>query len=83
MPSEKSARVSLRKARNNRNVRSAIKTHITAARRAASAGSVEEAETATLKATSVLDRAAKQGVIHRNNAARRKSRLAKNTPHLS
>lgn len=81
MPSEKSARVSLRKARNNRNVRSAIKTHITAARRAASAGKAEEAQTEGLKATSALDRAAKQGVVHPNNAARRKSRLAKSMPH--
>lgn len=36
-----------------------------------------ESKAALLQAISALDRAAEQGVIHRNNAARRKSRLMK------
>ena len=36
---------------------------------------MEEAELAVRKAAAALDKAAKKGVIHPNNAARRKSRL--------
>jgi small subunit ribosomal protein S20 len=38
---------------------------------------VPESKEAVRQAISVLDRAAEQGVIHKNNAARRKSRLVK------
>ena len=38
---------------------------------------VPESKAAVLQAISALDKAAEQGVIHRNNAARRKSRLVK------
>ena len=37
----------------------------------------EQAKAELLKAISYLDRAAGKGVIHKNNAARRKSRLMK------
>lgn len=40
-------------------------------------GTVEEARQATLSAIVALDKAAEKGVIHKNNAARRKSRLMK------
>jgi small subunit ribosomal protein S20 len=40
-------------------------------------GGVPESKAALLGAISALDKAAEQGVIHRNNAARRKSRLMK------
>ena len=40
------------------------------------AGNLDEAREAVLVATSALDKAAKKGIIHKNNAARRKSRLA-------
>lgn len=39
-------------------------------------GSVEEAQEAFKKAGSLIDRAAARGVIHKNNAARKKSRMA-------
>ena len=39
--------------------------------------SAEESKTAVLAAVSALDKAAEKGVIHKNNAARRKSRLMK------
>jgi small subunit ribosomal protein S20 len=40
-------------------------------------GALEEAQQATLTAIKALDKAAEKGVIHKNNAARRKSRLMK------
>ena len=45
--------------------------------RAAIDSSAPESNTALISAISALDKAAEQGVIHRNNAARRKSRLVK------
>jgi len=63
---------------HNRSIKSIVKTQITKAREAIdSDASVETAEEAVRAAVSELDRAAKKGVIHRNNAARRKSRLMK------
>ena len=61
---------------HNRSVKSIVKTQITKARQAI-ADSDADAEAAVRAAVSELDRAAKKGVIHRNNAARRKSRLMK------
>jgi small subunit ribosomal protein S20 len=60
---------------HNRMVKSIVKTNITKARQAIASG--VDAEMAVRAAVSELDRAAKKGVIHRNNAARRKSRLMK------
>lgn len=40
-------------------------------------GDVNDARQAVLEAISALDKAAEKGVIHKNNAARRKSRLMK------
>jgi small subunit ribosomal protein S20 len=64
---------------HNRSVKSLVKTQITKARQAfdADADADVDAEEAVRAAVSELDRAAKKGVIHRNNAARRKSRLMK------
>jgi small subunit ribosomal protein S20 len=41
------------------------------------AGNVEEAREATNVAVMALDKAAEKGILHKNNAARRKSRLMK------
>ena len=60
---------------HNRSIKSLVKTQITKARQAIAADA--DAEAAVRDAVSDLDRAAKKGVIHRNNAARRKSRLMK------
>jgi small subunit ribosomal protein S20 len=60
---------------HNRSIKSLVKTQITKARQAIAFD--EDAEAAVRAAVSELDRAAKKGVIHRNNAARRKSRLMK------
>jgi len=64
---------------HNRSVKSIVKTQITKARVSITSSTVnaEDAEMAVRAAVSELDRAAKKGVIHKNNAARRKSRLMK------
>jgi small subunit ribosomal protein S20 len=61
---------------HNRSIKSLVRTQITKARNAIAVGD-ENSEEAVRRAISELDRAAKKGVIHRNNAARRKSRLMK------
>ena len=61
---------------HNRSIKSLVRTQITKARNAIAVGD-EDSEEAVRQAISELDRAAKKGVIHRNNAARRKSRLMK------
>jgi small subunit ribosomal protein S20 len=61
----------------NRVVRGFARTRITRARVAIEGNDPEAAKVATLAAISALDKAAQKGVIHKNNAARRKSRLMK------
>ena len=56
-------------------VRSSTRTHMKKARTLIAAGSGSEAEQAVQAAVSALDKAAAKGVIHKNQAARRKSRL--------
>ncbi len=53
------------------------RSYIKKARESFTSGTPEEATLATQKAISALDKAAVKGVIHKNNAARRKSRLMK------
>jgi small subunit ribosomal protein S20 len=59
----------------NRPFRSAARTYVKKAELAIQSGNVDEAATAVGDAISVLDRVASKNVIHKNNAARRKSRL--------
>lgn len=59
----------------NRVFRGRARTEIKKARIAIENGNVEEARQATMDAISALDKAAEKGVLHKNNAARRKSRL--------
>ena len=61
----------------NRVYRGAARTEIKKARIAIEGGDLNEARTATLMAISALDKAAEKGVVHKKNAARRKSRLMK------
>jgi small subunit ribosomal protein S20 len=60
----------------NRVYRGTARTFVQKARLEIQGGSETAAE-AVLKAISVLDKAAQKGVLHKNNAARRKSRLMK------
>ena len=61
----------------NRVYRGEARTFIAKARVAISGKDAEAAKAATLIAISALDKAAQKGVVHKNNAARRKSRLMK------
>lgn len=61
----------------NKSVRSAVKTSLTKAERLISKKEAEATSAEIVQVLSVLDRAAKKGVIHPNQAARRKSRLMK------
>jgi small subunit ribosomal protein S20 len=54
-----------------------VKTSVTKAERLIFSGELESARGAVIAAISSLDKAAEKGVIHPNNAARRKSRLMK------
>lgn len=72
----KAIRVSERKRAQNRPVRSAVKTHIKSVELAISQADENIAEKARL-AISQIDKAVTKGILHRNAAARRKSRLMK------
>jgi small subunit ribosomal protein S20 len=61
----------------NRTYRGRARAFVREARVIIEGQNSEEARAATLKAISALDKAAEKGVIHKNNAARRKSRLMK------
>ena len=61
----------------NRGVRAAVRTAVKRALAAIESGDPEAAQTAVLAAQSKLDAAARKGIIHKNNAARRLSRLVK------
>ena len=71
----KRARVAERQRVRNRIFRSAARTYIKRAERLISQGDAAGASEAVGNAISTLDRAAIKGIIHKNNAARRKSRL--------
>ena len=82
MPSAKSARVSERKKEMNQPVRTKAKGFVARTRKLVEAGDLEGALTASKDAIIALDKAAQKGVIHENNAARRKSRLIKSINKL-
>ena len=58
----------------NRVVRSAVKTHVTRVRRLVESGDTAPVDEVRA-AVKALDQAAERGILHPNNAARRKSRL--------
>lgn len=60
----------------NRRIKSTVKTAIKNLQETA-AKSPEEARESLIKAQKTLDKAVSKGVLHKNNAARKKSRLAK------
>ena len=82
---KKQARAGVRRALRNRAVRSEVKTKVVKARRTLVGGPVAESEryAIALEAIKALDRAASKGILHRNNAGRRKARLAKQLSKLA
>lgn len=60
----------------NRSIQSALKTHVKKVLRAVETNEGEQAEEAFKKTTQYITKAASKGVIHRNTASRKISRLA-------
>lgn len=73
---QKAVRSSQRKYERNRPIKSAVRTAVTKARRLLTSHDGTAAD-AVHEAMRALDKAAQKGVIHANNAARKKSRLIK------
>lgn len=76
MPARKAARQSVKRYHRNRGVLRSTRSAVRSARQAVDSGDAGVAETALRNAASVLDKAVKKGVLHKNNASRHKSRLA-------
>ena len=74
---KKRIRSSARRHERNRVYRSAARTYVKKTRQLIESGDVESAEEMSRLAVSTLDKAARKGVVHPRNAARRKSRLMK------
>lgn len=70
-------RQSLRRKEYNLITKDKYKTALKAVKKAVTAGTKDAAQESLKAAMSALDKAAKKGVIHKNTASRRKSRLAK------
>ena len=67
----------------NKSVKSSLKTAVRRFREAADSGDVDTATAALRDASRQLDKAASKGVIHANQAANRKSAMAKRVSSLS
>jgi small subunit ribosomal protein S20 len=82
---KKQARSGVKRAARNRGVRSEVKTMVVKARRSMTeaSGGDSDRRSITLDAMRALDRAASKGVLHRNNASRRKARLARQMAKLA
>ena len=74
---EKRARIIKVRTARNRAYKSAVKSAAKKFEAALSAGDIEQAREAFIKVEKQLDKAANKGVIHKNTAARKKSKLAK------
>jgi small subunit ribosomal protein S20 len=67
----------------NRAVKSELRTQVRKFREAVESGNVEAATSALQVASRKLDKAVSKGVIHKNQAANRKSAIAKKLSELS
>ena len=84
MPAAKTLRAQDRKAARNRSTRSFTRSRVRAVVEAIADGSTsDESDNSLRDAISALDRAVTTGVLHRNTAARKKSRLTKQYNKLS
>ncbi|MBI1350136.1 MAG: 30S ribosomal protein S20 [Actinomycetales bacterium] len=66
----------------NKSVKSSLKTAVRRFHEAADAGEAAQAQELAREATKALDKAASKGVIHANQAANRKSAIAKKAAAL-
>ena len=76
MSAKKTGRQQVKRARRNRSVKTETRTIIGRANRSLEGGDAEAAQPAVALAISTLDRAVSKGILHKNSAARRKSRMA-------
>jgi small subunit ribosomal protein S20 len=74
--SKKRIKVTLVKTLRNKMIKSSLKTTIKKFETAVVGGNSEEAKVAFVNVTRALDMAASKGVVHKNMASRKKSRLA-------
>ena len=74
---QKQVRVAEKRRLRNKPIHSLTKTNIIKAERFIFSGTLDKAQEAVKTAVISLDKAAEKGIIHPNNAARRKSRLMK------
>ncbi len=74
---EKRHRQSLKRRQINRANRSALRTQVKKLRSSVSESDRDTAQKLMIETTSLIDRSAKKGLLHRNAAARQKSRLAR------
>ena len=68
---------------HNASLRSMVRTYMKKVNAAIAAGDVDAAKTAYTAAVPVIDRIADKGIIHKNKAARHKSRLNAQVKALS
>jgi small subunit ribosomal protein S20 len=73
----KRIKVAERQRLRNKSAKSALKTYVTKFNNAVVAGDREVAESALKTAIKNFDKAAEKGIIHKNNAANKKSRMMK------
>ena len=66
----------------NKAVKSELKTHVRRVREAVAGGDKDSAQAALVVASKKLDKAASKGVIHANQAANKKSAMAKKAASL-
>ncbi|HEY7884372.1 MAG TPA: 30S ribosomal protein S20 [Cellvibrionaceae bacterium] len=72
---KKRARQNEKARKHNASLRSMVRTYLKKVVAAIDAGNAEEAKAAYVAAVPVIDRMADKGIIHKNKAARHKSRL--------
>ncbi len=73
----RSHRSSEAKRERNKPIQTSVRTHLNRFNRLLSTGKVDEAKVYLPKVINLLDTAAQKGIIHMNNAARRKSRITR------
>lgn len=87
MPNIKSAKkrvlVTEKKTKENKMIKSALKTTIKKFLAAVEAGDKETANTLYPETVSAIDSAASKGILHKNNAANKKAKLAKKLASIS
>ncbi len=76
MPAKKAGRQSVKRRHRNVSARTETRSAVNKALVAVGGGDASAAEIAVQSAISTLDRAVRKGIMHKNSAARRKSRIS-------